>query len=243
MLTRKVTLRRPPKLANPFAPILLRTLCPSEKTQVPPNQHFPDSFVKMPGWGGHPECFYGTPGVGGTRRSPLATELSAPPVTTGLCFHIVTNPFSRLPAGLLADNSFAFTSMQIPGGCTPRQPPVGAILKMQHSDDRAFRPILMRRHHAHKSSWHESSLGNESRKKLCGTMRLGRTCSTKSKIPMVTNFAPERTNQQERRNDPFHHAPSPRPAHLIAAADWTVFIVSKLYKAHKTAFIRAGPAM
>jgi hypothetical protein len=222
MLPRKVTLRRPPKLANPFAPILLQTLRPSEKRQAPSNQHFPDSFVK-------------TPGVGGTRHSPLGIELSAPPAAPGLCFHIVTNPFSH--------NSFAFTSIQIPGGCTPRQPPVGAILKMQRSDDRAFRPILMRRHHAHKSSWHESSLGNESRKKLCGAMRLGRTCSTKSKIPMVANFASERTNQQERRNDPFHHAPSPRPAHSIAAADWTVFIVSKLYKAHRTAFIRAGPAM
>jgi hypothetical protein len=93
---------------------------------------------------------------------------------------------------------------------------------------------------ARKSSWHESSFDEESRKKLCGTLRVGRTCPTKSKIPIVTNFASERANQQERTDNPFNHAPSPRPAHSIAAADWTVFIVSKLYKAHRTAFIRAG---
>jgi hypothetical protein len=106
VLSRQATLRRPPKQANPFAPILLRTLRPSEKSQVPSNQYFPDPFVK-------------TPGVGGTCHSPLGTELSAPARRTGplfsycyeslfpparrtfggqlLCFHIHANPRGVYP--------------------------------------------------------------------------------------------------------------------------------------------------
>jgi hypothetical protein len=59
----------------------------SQKTQTLCNQANPGSFCKMPGWGGHPECLYGTPGVGYTLTSrprgisnqhPLLCAASAP---------------------------------------------------------------------------------------------------------------------------------------------------------------------
>ena len=74
-------------------------------------------------------------------------------------------------------------------------------------------------------------------------MRVGHTCPTKSKIPIITNFAPERANRQERTNKPFSHAPSPRPADEIAAALWTAVVIAKMYETHRAAFIRAGPAL
>jgi hypothetical protein len=48
----------------------LQTLCSRQKSQLLWNQANPASFPKMPGCGvGHPECNYGTPGVGYTLTS------------------------------------------------------------------------------------------------------------------------------------------------------------------------------
>src|SRR6266852_3894982 len=49
----------------------LQPLCRRQKSQLLWNQANPASFSKIPGWGGYPECFYGTPGVWGGHPDPV----------------------------------------------------------------------------------------------------------------------------------------------------------------------------
>jgi hypothetical protein len=60
-------------------------------------------------------------------RLPFLSRL---PAAAGLCFHNDTNCFSRLPAGLLAGNSFVFTTIRIARGVLP---PAAIPLATRHS--------------------------------------------------------------------------------------------------------------
>ena len=81
--------------ANSFTPILLQTLCRSRKRQVLCNQANPNSLRKTPGMG-----VSAAPTVDSAVPSAIDFQV--------LCSHDVTNPFFQ--------NSFVFTSIQIPGG-------------------------------------------------------------------------------------------------------------------------------
>jgi hypothetical protein len=62
----------------------LQPLCRREKSQLLCNQANPASFSKIPGWGGHPERIYGTPGVGYTLASrPRGLSKSCPLLCVG----------------------------------------------------------------------------------------------------------------------------------------------------------------
>ena len=73
---------------------LLQTLCRSEKSQLLWNQANPDSFCKMPGWGGHPECFYRTPRVG---VPPQLTVWFAASICSPFLFRTLQIPFPATP--------------------------------------------------------------------------------------------------------------------------------------------------
>ncbi len=117
---------------NPGLFIRLQTLLHSQKSQLLWNQANPASFCKTPGVGvpvqervrcteAQKRLFVSpllatltqTPGMGvppllqfppRCHRVSVATQ-----ILFAVCFHILTNPFSR--------NPFCFTSMQIPRGC------------------------------------------------------------------------------------------------------------------------------
>ena len=94
--------------------------------------------------------------------------------------------------------------------------------------------------HSDPPSYSNEPFGKESRQNLCGTMRLMRLCRTKPKIPIVAVFASERADQQQRAHDSFKRAPSPRPAHQVAAATWARILFAKTYETHRAAFSCAG---
>ncbi len=168
MLARKPTLHRPPKQANPFTSIRLQPLCPPQKSQPQSNQHLPASFSKMPGWGGHPGCSYGTPGVGGTRFPYLCvgSALSAP-------------RRYQFPSNLRAFGFLWFFNPAARCLCASVANP-----NLRHSIHT----------HSDRPSYSSEPFGKESRQNLCGTMRLMRLCRTKPKIPIVAIFAPERAD-------------------------------------------------
>jgi hypothetical protein len=100
---------------------LLQTLCRHQKSQLLWNQANPRSLRKTPGVGVPPQS---SPLESATSRLFIRASVcnlvnapanrphySLPPSTFSslLCFHTLTNPFSR--------NSFIFTSIQIPRGC------------------------------------------------------------------------------------------------------------------------------
>jgi hypothetical protein len=110
---------------NPSFFYRLPPLARREKSQLLWNQANPASFSKMPGWGGHPECFYWIPGGGGIhisffwhqQRSPRLFRDTSAVFTSHqsrsfpLCFHILTNCLSRKP--------FIFTTIRIARGWGP----------------------------------------------------------------------------------------------------------------------------
>jgi len=78
--------------------IRLRTLCRRQKSHLLWNQQLPDSFAKTPGWG-YPARF----DVRTFKK--LRHPDGDSPV---LCFHTLTNCFSRLSTGRLAGKPFGF---------------------------------------------------------------------------------------------------------------------------------------
>ena len=110
LVFRASSLPYPASSPNPRWLILLRTLCRRQKPQPLSNQANPNSLCKCAFC--IPEGSAGTRGVGGVRRlrasvPPWQIQRSSSP----LCFHTLTNPFSR--------NPFLFTSMQNPRGVSP----------------------------------------------------------------------------------------------------------------------------
>ena len=87
----------------------LQPLCRRQKSQLLWNQPNPASFSKMPGWGGHPECFYGTPRWGVFPKSRPA-ESATYKTRSSQCFCVsVANPVSDFSA-TFGYNSFARSS-------------------------------------------------------------------------------------------------------------------------------------
>jgi hypothetical protein len=72
---------------------LLRSLCPLFRTPVLCFQSLAASFCKIPGWG-YPECFYGTPGVGGTSCG-ISTVSGIPP---GFSASVSSVPLWQIPS-------------------------------------------------------------------------------------------------------------------------------------------------
>jgi hypothetical protein len=80
-----------------------------QKSQLLWNQANPASFSKMPGWGGHPECFYGTP-RGGVPRKSRPAESATYETRSSQCFCVsVANLVSDFSA-TFGYNSFARSS-------------------------------------------------------------------------------------------------------------------------------------
>ncbi len=99
--------------------ILLQTLCGREKRQLLSNQAKPHSFCKTPGGGYTPKSL--TCGIRNlqTLRSRLSCNLVNVTLRESpLCFHGLTNPFSR--------NLFRFTSIQNPGGVESQKQSLGS---------------------------------------------------------------------------------------------------------------------
>jgi hypothetical protein len=102
---------------------LLKSLCALFRTPFLCFQQLADSFHKMPGWGGHPECFYGTPGV----AYPLVSVLTDP----------LPGPYALLylPLESTLPKVYQNKQLYLPLESTLVKNPGGGGPSLRHSDD------------------------------------------------------------------------------------------------------------
>ena len=88
---------------------------------------------------------------------------------------------------------------------------------------------------AHKSAMARERIDVEARG-LRGTVRVGRTCRTKSIISMAAILASERVYPKDCAHDFFDLAPFVRPAYPVTVASWTDSLFGGVFKTHKATF-------
>ena len=111
------------------------------------------------------------------------------------------------------------------------------VQTFKRSDFQTFRRSSMVIHAggAHKSAMARERIDVEGRG-LRGTVRVGRTCRTKSIISMAAVLASERVYPKQCAHDFFDLAPFVRPAYPVTVASWTDSLFGGVFKTHKATF-------